>query len=98
MVYAQPSICPREWHTLTSTGLWHTDGSPNFGQKARPYNNHQKIENLQNCRLCCPGWTQNKAERIWKEIEVSWPWEGIEKNYGTWRWQLYQSWLVLFVQ
>ena len=24
-------------------------------------------ENLQNCRLCCPGWPQNKTERMWKE-------------------------------
>ena len=26
-----------------------------------------KKENLQNCRLCCSGWPQNKTERIWKE-------------------------------
>ena len=26
-----------------------------------------KKENLQNCRLCCPGWPQNKTERKWKE-------------------------------
>ena len=30
-------------------------------------NNQQKKANLQNCRLCCPGWLQNKTERIWKE-------------------------------
>ena len=24
-------------------------------------------ENLQNCRLCCPGWPRNKTERKWKE-------------------------------
>ena len=23
-------------------GLWHTNGSPNLGQKARPYNNQQQ--------------------------------------------------------
>ena len=27
----------------------------------------KKKENLQNSRLCCPGWPQNKTERIWKE-------------------------------
>ena len=27
----------------------------------------KKKENLQNCGLCCPGWPQNKTERIWKE-------------------------------
>ena len=42
MVYAQPSICPGEWHTETPLGLWHTNGSPNLGQKTRPCNNQQK--------------------------------------------------------
>ena len=27
----------------------------------------KKEENLQNCRLCLPGWPQNKTERMWKE-------------------------------
>ena len=27
----------------------------------------KKKEKLQNYRLCCPGWRQNKTERIWKE-------------------------------
>ena len=27
----------------------------------------EKKENLQNCRLCCPGRLQNKTERMWKE-------------------------------
>ena len=30
MVYAQPSICPREGHTQTPMELWHTNGSPNL--------------------------------------------------------------------
>ena len=29
--------------------------------------NNNKKEILQNCRLCCPGWPQNKTERMWKE-------------------------------
>ena len=29
--------------------------------------NNKKRENLQNCRLCYPGWPQNKTERMWKE-------------------------------
>ena len=41
MVYAQPSTCSRKWHTQTM-GPWHTNGSPNLGQKTRPYNNQQK--------------------------------------------------------
>ena len=28
---------------------------------------NKKNENLQNCRFCCPGWQQNKTERMWKE-------------------------------
>ena len=27
----------------------------------------QKQEDFLNSRLCCPGWPQNKTERIWKE-------------------------------
>ena len=30
-------------------------------------NKKKKKENLQNCRLCCPGRPQNKTERMWKE-------------------------------
>ena len=45
-------------------GLWHTNGSPYLGQKTRLYSNqpHTKKENMQNCRLCCTGWPQNKTE------------------------------------
>ena len=42
MVYAQPSFCSREWYTWTPGRLWHTNGSPNLGQKTRPYNNQQR--------------------------------------------------------
>ena len=30
-------------------------------------NKRKKKANLQNCGLCCPGWPQNKTERMWKE-------------------------------
>ena len=42
MVYSQPSTCLRKWHTQTPMGLWYTKGSPNLGQKTRPYNNQQQ--------------------------------------------------------
>ena len=42
MVYAQPSTCPRKWHTQTPIGLWYTNGLSNHGQKTRPYNYQQK--------------------------------------------------------
>ena len=48
-------------------GLYHTNGSLIPGQKTRPHNNHQKNENLQTCRLCCPGGPQNKSEGKLKE-------------------------------
>ena len=44
MLYAQPNTYPWKWHTQTPMGLWHTNGSPNPGQKTRPYNNKRKKE------------------------------------------------------
>ena len=46
MVYAQPSTCPWKWHAQTPVGLWYTNGSPNLGQKTRPYNNQQKKKKI----------------------------------------------------
>ena len=34
---------------------------------------NKKKVNLQNCRLCCPGWPQCKTERMWKEAYVPRP-------------------------
>ncbi len=31
-------------------GLWHTNGSPNLGQKTKPYNNQQKKKKKK--RIC----------------------------------------------
>ena len=44
MIYAQPNICPGEWHTHTQTpmGFWHKYESLNLGQTTRPYNNQQE--------------------------------------------------------
>ena len=60
MVYAQPNISTKEWHTLIPLGFWHPNRSPNLSQTTRPYNNQQKKENLQNCGLCCPHWIKLK--------------------------------------
>ena len=46
MLYAQPSTCPRKWLTQTPMELWHTNGSPNLGQKTRPYNNQQQKKKI----------------------------------------------------
>ena len=64
MVYAQPSTCPREWHTQTPMGFdVQTD---HLISARRQNNNNKKKEHLQNCRLCCPGWPQNKPESMYK--------------------------------
>ena len=95
----KPSISLGEWHTSNPMGLWHTNGSLNLGQTNRHCNNQQKKENLQNCRLCCPSWSQKKAEIVKRKIS-SWTLQGnwFKKTYGTWKWQLYKLWLVLLVQ
>ena len=56
---------------------------------------NKKKENLQNCGLYCLGWPNWK--KVKKRISTSTS-LGNCKNYGTWRWQLYQSCLVLLVQ
>ena len=42
MVYAKPNICPGEWHTQSSQGFRHINGSLNLGQTTRPNSNQQK--------------------------------------------------------
>ena len=51
MVFAQPSTCPREWHSQTPVGLWYTNGSPNLGPKTRSYNNQQKKKKKKICKI-----------------------------------------------
>ena len=36
MVYAQPRICPGEWHAQTPLGFWDSNGSLNIGQTTWP--------------------------------------------------------------
>ena len=68
MVYAQPRINPGEWDAQTLVGFWDTNGSPNLSQTTGPQNNQQeKKENLPNCGLWCPGWSQSKIERKRKD-------------------------------
>ena len=51
MVYAQPSTCPRKWHSQTPVGLWYTNGSPNLSPKTRSYNNQQKKKKKKICKI-----------------------------------------------
>ena len=60
MVHAQSSICPKRRHTLTPMELWHTNGSPNHGQKTRPYNKQKKKKKK-----------KKKKERICKIVDFA---------------------------
>ena len=42
MVYAQPKICPGEWHAQSPLGIWDTNGSPNLSKMTGLYDNQQK--------------------------------------------------------
>ena len=67
MVYAQPSSCTGEWHTQTPMRLWHTNGSPNLGQKTKPYSHQQKKRTCKTLDFAVPPWPLNKTEKKWKE-------------------------------
>ena len=69
MVCVQSRIHPGKWDAQNSLGFWDTNGSFNLGQTTRPSDGQKKKkrENLPNCRLCCPGWSQAKTERKRKE-------------------------------
>ena len=76
MALAQPIICPGEWDAKTSLGFRDTNGSPNLGQTARPYNNKkkkkrkkkrkEKKENLPNVDLVLPADSRVKLKVIEK--------------------------------
>ena len=96
MVYAQPRTCPRKWYTQTPVGLWYTNGSPNLGPKTRSYNNQQKKK--RNCHkivdFAIPADHRIKLKECEKRDKYLDLARELKKNYGTWRWQLYQLWLV----
>ena len=55
-MHNQAPVLENDTHKL----LWDFDIQLNLSPKTRPYNNQQKKkkkkkENLQDCRLCCPG-------------------------------------------
>ena len=51
MVYAQPSICPREWDAQTPLEFLGTNGSPNLSQTTRSYDNNQQQQKRRTCRI-----------------------------------------------
>ena len=57
----------------------------------------KKEEKLQNCRLCCPGWPQNKTERMKRRISTSTilgNWKNLEHvgdNYTNCNWCFWYS-------
>ena len=72
--------------------LWHTHGSPNLGQKTRPYNNNNN-NNKRTCKIV--DFAVQADHRIklkeWekkdKYLDLA---RELKKNYGTCKWQLYQ--------
>ena len=87
----------------TPMGLWHTNGSPNLGQNTRPYSNQQqkKKKKKRTCKIvdfAVPadhGIKLNESEKKAKYLDLA---RELKKKNGTWRWWLYQSWLVHPVQ
>ena len=57
----------------------------------RPNNNQQKEENMQNCRLRCPGWPQNKTEIMGKEGQVPRPVKHAGDSYTNCNWCFWHS-------
>ena len=62
-MHNQAPILENDMHKL----LWDFNIQTDHLIPTGPYNNQQKKENLQNCRLCCPGGPQNKYEGMWTE-------------------------------
>ena len=63
MGYAWRSIYQGKWHSQTPLRFWHTNGSPKLSQTTKPFNDHQKREKVQICRLCCPSGPQTIKKR-----------------------------------
>ena len=62
MIYAQTSICPREWDTQTPLGFWDTNRSPNLDQKTRPYDNQQKKKKKKK--------EKREREKLWTVLPI----------------------------
>ena len=72
-------------------GLWHTDGSPNLGQKTRSNNNQQKMRIRKIVDFSVPADHRIKlkeSEKKDKYLDLA----RELKNYGPCTWQLYQLW------
>ena len=52
---------------MTRSGIESRSPGPLANTFTRPNNKQQKRENLQICRLCSPGWPQNKTEKFEKK-------------------------------
>ena len=79
MVYAQPSICPRQWDTQTSMGFWHTNGSSNL----IIINKKEKKRTCKIVDFTVPADNRVKLkENEKKDIRIPWPCSGIEKNWN----------------
>ena len=83
MGYAQPRICPGEWHTQTPVGFLDTNGSRNRSQTTRPYNNQSKKQNLENCEPGCHSLPQKESEKKDKDHDRAKEWKKLWEEKVT---------------
>ena len=79
-------------------GLWHTHGSPIFGQKTRPYNNQQQKKRI--CKIvdfAVPADHRIKLKECEKKDKYLDHARELKKLWNM-KWRLYQSWLVHLAQ
>ena len=83
----------------TPMGLWHRDGSPNLGQKTRPYNNQQQKKRIKKklstllYRLTTE-WNWNNVKRRTSTSTLLENWKSMEHkgdNYTNWYWCFWYS-------
>ena len=75
-----------------------TNGSPNLGQKTRPYSNQQKKRICKIVNFAVPADHRIKLKECEKKNKYLDFAREFKKNYETWRGRLYQSWLMYSVQ
>ena len=83
MFYVQPGICRGESHTQTPMGLWHTNESPNLGQKTRSYSNLKKERTCKIVDFVVPAYHKIKlkeSEKKDKNLDLAMEHEGDNCN------------------
>ena len=74
----------------------HINSNGTYKWITRPYDNQQKKRTCKIVDFAVPADHWIKLKEVKRKIST-WTLLGNWKKYGTWRWQWYQSWLVLLV-